>query len=281
MTAMMYEQLRYQVEQSVATITLNRPARLNAWTPQMGVEMKRAFGAAERDPDVIAIVLTGEGRGFCAGADMSTLAGLSQGPAADGTADGAEADPGDASMGPSFRGPFSYPMSILKPVIGAINGPCVGLGLAIALSCDLRFAASTATFSTAFARLGLIAEWGTSWMLPRLVGTANALDLLLSARTVSADEARHLGLVNRVAPPEELLHEAQKYARELATHCSPTSLSVIKRDVHRHLTTNLEEAERDALSHMHESFVRPDFREALASRMEKRPPRFLRPGKHS
>lgn len=273
----MYEQIRYDVSDGVATLTLCRPARLNAWTEQMGREMRHAFAAAERDPEVVVIVVTGEGRGFCSGADLETLAVLSTGAAPHREADTAlDANPGDASMGPSFRGPFSYPMSIPKPVIGAINGPCVGLGLAIALSCDIRFASDRAYFDTAFARRGLIAEWGTSWMLPRLIGVARAFDLLLSARRVSAEEAASMGLVNRVVPHDQLASAVREYAVDIAASCSPQSLAVIKRDLLRHLTSSLHEAEQDAMQHMLESFARPDLREGLASLLEKRAPRFPR-----
>lgn len=275
----MYEQIRYEVQNAVATITLHRPERLNAWTAQMGKELALAFASAENDPEVVAIVLTGAGRGFCAGADLSTLSSISQGTATVGGQLGASEEyPGDPSMGPSFRGPFSYPMSLRKPVIGAINGPCVGLGLPMALACDVRIASDRASFSTAFARRGLVAEWGVSWMLPRLVGVAHALDLLLSARTVGAEEAQRMGLVNCVVPHDELARKTREYAEDIATHCAPHSLAVIKRDVLRHLSSTLQEAEQDALQHMLESFTRPDFREGLASLAEKRPPRFTRLG---
>ena len=132
-----------------------------------------------------------------------------------------DADPGDATMGPSFRGAFSYPMSIPKPIVAAVNGPCVGLGMPIALSSDVRIASDRATFSTAFARRGLIAEWGLSWMLPRLVGMAHGMELLLSARTVDAQEASRLGLVNRVVAHDELMGQARSYALDIATHCAP------------------------------------------------------------
>jgi enoyl-CoA hydratase/carnithine racemase len=275
----MYSQIRYEVEDSIATLTLNRPTRLNAWTERMGLEIRHALAAAEVDPRVVVILITGEGRGFCAGADVSTLGAISEGAAVlSEQAPSLDADPGDASMGPSFRGPFSYPMSIPKPILAAINGPCVGMALPIALACDIRFASDRAYFSTAFARRGLIAEWGVSWMLPRIVGVAHALDLLLSARNVDAAEAAHIGLVNRVVPHDELLTVARAYALDIAQHCAPRSLAVIKREVLQHLSSTLHQAEQDAMRAMLESFARPDFREGLMSLIEKRPPRFSRIG---
>ena len=277
---MEYEQIRYTVADAVATLTLNRPERLNAYTERMGLELRHAFAAAENDPEVVVIVLTGAGRGFCAGADMSVLDGISKGQT---EVSGARSEelPGDPTMGPSFRGPFSYPMSVLKPVIGAINGPCVGLGFVVALGCDIRIASDRASFSTVFAKRGLVAEWGSSWMLPRLVGTAHALDLMLSARTVQADEAQQMGLVNRVVPHEQLEQVAREYALAMATQCSPASMAVIKRDVLQHLTSSLAQAEADSALHMGESFRRPDFREGLMAFAEKRAPKFPGLGKRN
>jgi len=275
----MYEHIRYEVEEPIATLTLHRPERLNAWTEQMGREMKHAFSSAEKDRRVVAVIVTGSGRGFCAGADLQGLGSLSLGGAFGSAEAGAtEPTPGDATMGPSFRGDFSYPMSIPKPIIAAINGPCVGLGLPIALACDLRFASDEAIFSTAFAKRGLVAEWGISWMLPRLVGVACALDLLMSARKVSAIEAQRIGLVNLVVPQNELLQTARDYAMEIARNCSPTSVAVIKRQVLEHLTCTMAEAEQNAVQRMLESFSRPDFREGVASFLEKRSARFERLG---
>jgi enoyl-CoA hydratase/carnithine racemase len=275
----MYEHIRYEVEEPIATLTLHRPERLNAWTEQMGREMKRAFSSAENDRRVVAVLVTGSGRGFCAGADLQGLGSLSVGGAfGGGEASAADVTPGDGTMGPSFRGDFSYPMSIPKPIIAAINGPCVGLGLPIALACDLRFASDQASFSTAFAKRGLVAEWGISWMLPRLVGVACALDLLMSARKVSAIEAQRIGLVNLVVPQAELLQTARDYALQIARTCSPTSVAVIKRQVLEHLTCTMAEAEQNAVQRMLESFSRPDFREGVASFLEKRSARFERLG---
>jgi enoyl-CoA hydratase/carnithine racemase len=272
----MYEQILYEVKDPVATITLNRPERLNAWTDRMGAEVKHAVAQAEADRGVVAIVLTGAGRGFCAGADLKGLQGISEGVRGTGAPPELAAEPGDPAMGPEFRGAYSYLMSVRKPVIAAINGPCAGMAVPIALFCDLRFASESASFTTAFVRRGLVAEWGISWTLPRLVGFAHALDLLFSARIVDAREAERIGLVNRVLPDAELLSFVRAYVDTLAASCSPTSMQIMKRQVYQHALAPLDRAEGDAVKLMLESFKRPDFREGVTSFLEKRPPRFDR-----
>jgi enoyl-CoA hydratase/carnithine racemase len=222
------------------------------------------------------IVLTGAGRGFCAGADLKSLQGISDGQRAAGVPEELDANPGDPSADESFRGTYSYLLSIRKPIIAAINGPCAGMAVPISLFCDMRFASDRATFTTAFARRGLIAEWGVSWILPRLVGPAHAMDLLLSARKFDAAEAERLGLVNRVIPHDALLPFVGAYARDLAENCSPTSMSVMKREIYQHLTASLAEANAESVKLMFESFGRPDFKEGVQSFLEKRPPRFPR-----
>jgi enoyl-CoA hydratase/carnithine racemase len=276
----MYEEILYEVADPVATITLNRPHALNAWTTRMGAEVKHALAAAENDQHVVAVVITGAGRGFCAGADLNDLKRITEGKGiGDVPAELAAADPGDPAMGDSFRGTYTYPLSVRKPIVVAINGPVAGMAIPIVLSCDLRFASDRARFTTAFPRRGLIAEWGVSWLLPRVVGTAHALDLLLSGRTVEAAEAERMGLVNRVVPHDELVPFAQSYARELAATCSPASMAVIKRQIYQHWTSELGPAEREAVRLMLESFERPDFREGVISFMERRAPRFPRLGR--
>lgn len=271
----MYEQILYEVSDPVATITFHRPERLNAMTTRMGDELKHAVAAAEADPAAAVIVLTGSGRGFCAGADLRGLQNLSRGEAMDeGSA--LRADPGDASMPRSFRGPYSYLLSVRKPVVAAVNGPVAGLGLAVAMFADLRFASERATFTTAFSRRGLIAEWGIGWTLPRVVGPSHALELLWSSRKLGADEAERIGLVNRVFPHDELLPGVRAWAEELAAHCSPTSLAVMKRQVWTSATRELGDAMDESIRLMRESFGRPDFKEGVDSFLEKRPPRFER-----
>ena len=256
------EVVLHEVRDGVAKLTLNRPDRLNAWTPEMGA---RYFGLLEQsadDPAVRVIVVTGAGRGFCAGADMEVLQGI-----------GGGATPVHSGK------PQTFPLTVAKPIHAAINGACAGLGLVQALMCDLRFAAAGAKFTTAFVRRGLIAEHGSSWMLPRLVGTARALDLLLSGRVVLAEEAFAMGLVNRVVAPDALLGVVMDYARDLAAQCSPAAMAAIKHQVYRHCETDLATAMKESNELMAASLKRPDFREGVASFVERRPPRFAPLGK--
>jgi enoyl-CoA hydratase/carnithine racemase len=272
----MYEQILYEVSDPVATIFLNRPDRLNAWTDRMGEEVRHAIAAAEADKSVVGIVLTGAGRGFCAGADLKNLQAISTGDRSSRTSADLAANPGDPEMGDSFRKAYSYLLSVRKPIVAAINGPCAGMAMPIALFCDLRFAGESATFTTAFVRRGLIAEWGLSWTLPRLVGSAHALDLLLSGRKIDAREAERMGLVNRVVPDSELLNHSQQYVRELAANSSPASMMVMKRQVYQQLTRELGPSADEAVKLMVESFSRPDFKEGVQSFLERRPPKFPR-----
>jgi enoyl-CoA hydratase/carnithine racemase len=272
----LYEQIRYEVADPLATITLNRPHALNAWTTRMGAEMKHAVAAAEADKSVVAIVLTGEGRGFCAGADMKDLQDISGGSRGGEAPPELAADPGDPSMGEDFRGTYTYLLSVRKPVIAAINGPCAGMAVPIVLACDMRFASDQALFTVAFSQRGLIAEWGSAWLLPRVVGPAHALDLLLSSRRVDAREAERIGLVNRVLPHAELMPFVREYVENLAAKCSPASMMVMKRQVWQQLTRTLGPSEKEAIALMIESFSRPDFAEGVASFLQKRPPKFDR-----
>jgi enoyl-CoA hydratase/carnithine racemase len=272
----MYEQIRYEVNDPIATITLSRPEALNAWTDRMAAEVKHAVARAEADPAAVAIVITGAGRGFCAGADMKHLQSITEGRRGSETPPELAADPGDPSVGDDFRGTYTYLMSVRKPILAAINGPVAGMAVPIVLACDLRFASDRAVFTLAFSKRGLVAEWGSAWLLPRIVGPSHALDLLFSSRVVAADEALRIGLVNRVVPHDELLPTVHKYASELAAACSPASLQIMKRQVYQQLTRELGPSEKEAIRLMVESFARPDFKEGVMSFLEKRPPRFPR-----
>ncbi len=267
----------YSIADRVATITLNRPDKLNAWTAIMEREVRSAIEEAERDDHVRVIVLTGAGRGFCAGADMSLLSSVAEHGldekgreqalrnSGSGAAEGVRSD---------FRKKYSYFPGVGKPVIAAINGPVVGLGLVIALYCDLRFASDAARFSTAFARRGLIAEYGLAWILPRLVGHANALDLLFSARMIDAAEALRMGLVNQVFPQGAFLEKVNEYARDVAANASPRSTRVIKRQVYEAMFQTLEEAFAASEREMLASLQCEDFKEGVAHFLEKRSPAF-------
>ena len=266
----------YHAANRVATITLKRPEKLNAWTAVMEREVRAAMGEAEHDENVRVIVLTGAGRGFCAGADMSLLSTVAEKGLDE--ARRAQAVQPASSIGEGtrrdFRKKYSYFPSVTNPVIAAINGPVVGLGLVIALYCDLRLASDAARFSTAFAQRGLIAEYGMAWMLPRLVGHANALDLLLSARMIDAAEALRMGLVNQVHPQESFLDGVQKYVADLASRVSPRSLRVIKRQVYDGMFQTLAESFESSEQEMLASLQSEDFREGVAHFIEKRAPVF-------
>ena len=275
----MYEQIIYSVEDPVATITLNRPESLNAWTGRMAAEVRHAVFSAEADPAVVGIVITGAGRAFCAGADMKNLQSLTEGGRDFATDELDEFQvQRDEPIPADFDGEYTYLMALKKPVIAAINGPCAGMAVPIALSCDLRFMAADAPLLTAFSQRGLIAEWGIAWLLPRLVGAGAALDLLLSSRRVTGEEAAALGVVNKAMPAEEVLPHAVRYVQDLAAKCSPASLAVMKRQVYEQLTATLGPAEKEARRLMVESFGRPDFKEGVESFTQKRPPHFRRIG---
>ena len=267
---MSYQHILYEVSEKIATITLHRPDRMNAWTPIMERDVRHAMEAAVADDNVRVIVLTGSGRAFCAGADMETLKGLDP----DDIRRAENLPPFDMNRRPDWQTRYAYYPSIPKPVIGMLNGATAGIGLVHALYCDLRFAADNAVFTTAFSRRGLIAEHGISWMLPRIVGHANALDLLMSARRVSGDEALRIGLVNRLYPQEQLREQTYAYARDLADFVSPSAIAVIKRQLYDAPFQTLAEATIDANREMVVALRGSDFREGVASFMEKRPPRF-------
>ncbi|HSO97318.1 MAG TPA: enoyl-CoA hydratase [Solirubrobacteraceae bacterium] len=262
----MTEVVLMEVRDAVAVLTLNRPDRLNAWTPELQTQYFDLLDACSADPAVRVIVVTGAGRGFCAGADMQALQSLAGGESDAGAGNG---------VGPVAvdERPVRYPLSSPKPIIAAINGPCAGIGLVLALMCDLRFAAAEAKITTAFARRGLVGEHGISWLLPRLVGPAHALDLLLSGRVVLGGEAAKLGLVNR-AVDGDVVEVALDYAAELARECSPASMAAMKRRVYADLEATLPEAVDEANRLMGESFAQPDFAEGVQSFLERRAPRF-------
>jgi enoyl-CoA hydratase/carnithine racemase len=273
------QEILYTVSGGVATVTLHRPDKLNAWTRTMEAEVRQAMQDAAGDGDVRVIVLTGAGRGFCAGADMSLLQDVVQSrvhPLPEPTRhDGAlDNTPDQQDVRADFQRQYSYFPAIPKPVIAAINGPAVGLGLVIAMYCDLRFASDEAKFGTAFASRGLIAEYGLAWLLPKVVGHANALDLLLSARIVNAQEALRMGLVNQVFAHGKFMDGVYAYANELAARVSPRSMRVIKRQVYEATFQTLGQALDTATEEMRASLQCEDFKEGVAHFVEKRAPAF-------
>jgi enoyl-CoA hydratase/carnithine racemase len=255
----------YELRDSgVAVLTLNRPERMNGWGGGLAARFYALLEAADADPNVRAIVVTGKGRAFCVGADMGDLSSI-EGASTDGET--------DITKMVGERHPH-FVATLRKPVIAAINGACAGIGLTQALMCDVRFAAAGAKFTTSFARRGLIAEYGISWILPKVVGWGVAMDLLLTGRVFLAEEAAALGLVNEVVAPENLLFRAIGYAEDIAANCAPSSLAVIKQQVYPDSMRDVFEASDHAEKLMHESMQRPDFIEGITAFFEKRTPNF-------
>ena len=264
---------RYDVRDGVALITLDRPDRLNAWTSRMEHEYRTCLSAADADPEVRVIVVTGAGRGFCAGADMAALDSYASGEEYDLTTTDAVASPA-GDVRPDWMGSFSYALGLAKPIIAAVNGAAAGVGFVVMCFADIRFAASGAKLTSSFARLGLPAEHGVSWLLPRLVGAGRAADILYSSRVILAEEALEMGLVNRVLPAEELLPATMAYATAMAAECAPSSLLAMKRQLWGDLLGGLEESWRQAVEQMTTMIGSDDFREGLAAFQAKRPAKF-------
>lgn len=248
------------VEDGVALLTLNRPERNNGWSVPMGEEYYGLLARCAEDPAVRVVVVTGAGRSFCPGLDLQTLTEISA---------------GEKRSYPHRNASVTTTRTVPKPVIAAINGACAGIGLAVALNVDLRFASSTAKLTTAFARRGLMAEHGTAWSLQNLIGPSKALDLLLSARVVQGEEALRLGLVDRIFDPEDLLGETLAYACDLAANCSPLSMGLIKRQVYAAQQTTHEEARELSFRLWYELVQEHhDLTEGVASFREHRAPDF-------
>ncbi|MBN9099861.1 MAG: enoyl-CoA hydratase/isomerase family protein [Pseudonocardia sp.] len=236
------------VADGVALITLNRPERLNAYDDELGEGLFGFLGEAADRSDVRAIVLTGAGRGFCAGADFTVLGDLGD---------------GSRAFAEPFS-PFSTPRTIAKPVIAAVNGACVGIGLLVALMCDLRFTTPEAKIGTGFATRGLVAEQGLAWLLSRSVGPTRAADLLFSGRLVTGADAAAYGLVTDVHPADELLERTLDYARGLATWSSPASMAAMKWQLLRAEDSDLQGAIDDADELTRRSLTGRDFVEVGA-----------------
>lgn len=272
-----YAEILYEVDGPVATITLNRPETLNALTDLTQAEIRHALDASERNGEVVGTVLTGAGRGFCSGVDMNALGAMSAaGRLIAERHEHLKADPGNPDNDPNYRWSPAYFLGLRKPLVAAVNGACAGLGFSYATFCDMRFMERGARIVSSFAPRGLIAEHGTSWMLPRLVGPSNALDIFWSSRRIEADEAFRMGWANRVCEPGEAAREAQAYLRSIAGTSAPIALMMMKKQVWRHLNKELGEAMAETTRWIEESLARDDFKEGVASFVEKRPPRFAK-----
>ena len=276
MTPSPLEATRYDVVDGIATITLDRPERLNAWTAVMNAEYRSHLQAASDDPAVRVIVVTGAGRGVCAGAESADLAGHVERGSYDAGAPDDLAAPG-YGVRPEFDAELAYHFGIDKPILAAINGPVAGIGFALSCYCDLRFAARGAKFTTAHGKLGLPCAFGLAWLLPKLIGLPRALDLILSSRTFDADEAERLGLVTAVVDGPDLMDHVYGYARMLATTVSPASLAVSKRQVYESFHMTAAESVRTAEAMLDPMMAGPDYREGVAALREKRPAVFGEP----
>jgi enoyl-CoA hydratase/carnithine racemase len=242
----------------VLLLTLNRPDRNNSWNIELEEAYFDALYEAGKNPEVRVIVTTGAGRSFCPGMDMQVL----------------ERSAAGTRMTDKTRRPMTFARRIPKPVIVAVNGACAGIGLIQACSADIRFSVSTAKFTTSFARRGLPAENSLSWILPRIVGTGAAMDLLLSGRVILAEEALQIGLVNRLYEADELLPATLAYAKDMAANCSPRSMAIIKQQVQDDWETTSEASRKEAIRLVGVLRDEPDFKEGVASYTEKRAPSF-------
>ena len=265
--------IEYTVKDRIATITLNRPQRRNSWTGRMHVEYRWSIEQAENDSEVRAILVTGAGRDFCVGANSRALEGhVEKGGYDPGTPD-TMPTPG-YGVRPEFDADFAYQFGLTKPVIAAINGAAAGAGLAVACYADIRFAAAGAKFTTAHGALNLPAEFGLSWLLPRLMGVTRANDILLTSRIFLAEEAYELGLVNKVLPFDELLPYTYDYMRRMIARVSPGSLRATKNQIYADLHGDAASAVRRSRSLIDRMMTESDFREGVAAFTEKRPPRW-------
>jgi len=267
-----FAEIIYEKKDRIATVTMNRPAKLNAWTPKMGAEMHTAMMDAERDPSVGAIIVTGAGRAYCAGADMGGLSDVAAGTAsARGTI---EQDEWLSAQRADYRTSYSWPLALSTPVIGAINGACVGLGFTTCLYQDIRIASDNARMGLIFTQRGLAIEHGSSWMLPRIVGLARAMELAVTGRLVDANEALEIGLVSRVVPNDKLMATAREIASGIANKCSPLGVSQAKKMIYQHLFTDLATAVHDDDVSMVMMTHSEDFKEGVKAFLEKRAPKF-------
>ena len=262
---MEFHEILYEVNDRVATITLNRPERMNGWTPVMEAELRTAIDAASNNDGVRSIVITGAGRAFCAGADMNRLSSASQGSA--------EAAARPASGETDLDQRYSYLLAVPKPLIAGINGSIAGVAVCVALYCDIRYMAAGAKLTVPYSRRGLVAEHGSAWMLPRLIGPMHAADLLLSGRVVETSEAASMGLV-KMLPAEDFRQAVHARASEFANLCSPRSIRIIKQQLLLSRQQSLTEASRLADDELDKCRGTADFKEGVAHFIEKRVPNF-------
>ena len=273
----MYEDIIYTVEDPVAIIEFNREDRLNAASDKMLAELRHAVAAAEADPAVVGIIITGKGRGFCAGRDVAKVGG-SSGPSRPEGDGSLPVELGDPEIGEDYARSYAYLATIRKPVIAAINGACVGLGFVLAMMCDMRYIARDAFMMTAFSQRGLVAENGVSWFLPRMVGIGRALEILWSSRRVKGEEAERLGLAERCVDGEDLLDEAKAFIQGLADRVAPSSIYTIKKQLYRGLQSDFGSAFDESRAALDVARKGDDLAEGMTAFREKRKPNFKRIG---
>jgi enoyl-CoA hydratase/carnithine racemase len=269
-----FSDIIYDKADRIATVTMNRPDKMNAWTGRMGIEMRHAMLDADRDDNIGAIIVTGAGRAYCAGADMGGLSEISQGRATAGAAVAASHDDLPKNARADYRTAYSWVMSLRKPVIGAINGACVGMGFTLSLYQDIRIASDKARMGLIFTQRGLAIEHGSSWMLPRIIGATRAMELAITGRLIDAQEALAIGLVNRVVPHDKLMETAREVASHIATKCSPLGVAQAKKLVWEHLFTDLATAIKEDDAVVQTMTRSEDFAEGVKAFIEKRSPRF-------
>lgn len=260
----------FAIENQVATITLSRPHRGNAWTGRMHTEYRHLLKQADEDSAVRAIIVTGEGKRFCVGGDAQALDGHARKGGYDAGTAPDMVTPGSTET-PEFQEDFAYHFALSKPVICAINGAAAGVGLVLACYADIRFAVPGAKLTTAHGPLNLPAEYGLSWLLPRLIGGANATELLLSSRKFLTEEARDIGLIHRLYPADELMPQVRTYTEDLITRVSPESLRQTKRQIYLDYQRDVGASVREANTLLSEMVKQPDYKEAIRALLEKRP----------
>lgn len=260
-------------DDGIATIILNRPARMNAWTGRMHTEYRWLLQQLDTDRSVRVIIVTGAGRGFCVGADSKALEGHIEKGGYDPGTPASIAKPG-FGVRPEFDASFAYHFGLTKPVIAAINGPAAGVGLVLACFADIRFAVPGVKLTTAHGKLNLPAEYGLSWILPRIIGLARANDLLFTSRIFMTEEAERLGLINRIVENDQLMTEVKAYARTMIDTVSPASLRATKRQIYTDLHRDVGQSVKESEDLIHEMMQQRDYVEGVNAFLEKRPPRW-------
>ncbi|MGH9011149.1 MAG: enoyl-CoA hydratase-related protein [Acidimicrobiia bacterium] len=270
---MEWKAVRYEVGDGVGLITLSRPHRSNAWTGRMAVEYRTAMQLAEKDERVGVIVVTGAGRHFCVGADTRALDRFVETGEYESGVREPLPEPGDPEH-PAYGTVFGFPLAVAKPVIAAVNGAVAGVGFVLACFADVRFGAAGAKWTPSASKLGLPAEHGISWILPRVIGYARAAEWLFSSRIVLSEEAQTMGLVHAVHPPEQVLEATLLYARRLVDEAAPSSLRTTKRQLSLDLFRPLAESAHEADRLVQEMIGSDEYRQGVRALIEKRPPGF-------